>query len=107
MGRKVWDRCELKQGYRFYVGGKEIELDAPISASQLPSITGTEIGTDDSDIDGTIRHEVLSAVAQDLCSRKENIPRPTVHQPPPKAFVSPVSFYGQPPTKKSGPLYAI
>lgn len=106
MGRKVWDRGELKCGYRFYIGSREVELDAPILASRLPSITGIETGTDDLDTDGALDHGALSVMAQEYHSRKENVPQSTVHQRSPRAFVPPTSFYGQQPTKRvNGPLH--
>ncbi|KAL4080204.1 P-loop containing nucleoside triphosphate hydrolase protein [Scleroderma yunnanense] len=106
MGRKDWDGRKLECGYRFFTGSKEVELDAQVPASQVPSIIGTEIGIDDQDIDGGDHYGALSRVTRDYHSRKENVLQPTIHQRSPKGFVPPTSFYGQPPAKKvNGPLH--
>lgn len=36
MGSVTWKGQELIQGFTAFIGGKEVELDMPISPSQLP-----------------------------------------------------------------------
>ncbi|KAF9222619.1 hypothetical protein BS17DRAFT_802837 [Gyrodon lividus] len=103
MGRKEWDGLPLYNGYRFHAGGKEVELDSPIQATQLPSITGVEEEIIDPGADSWEKPPpTLNVTLPQARSSKENVPQATS----PKEFIPPASFYGQPPKKKSnGPLH--
>ncbi|KAI6157426.1 P-loop containing nucleoside triphosphate hydrolase protein [Pisolithus tinctorius] len=103
-GRKDWTGHELQSGYRFYIGSKEVELDAPVEASQMPRIIDVEIENHDPGAEGV---DGLPAMTSNP---------PQVHFPgtdnathiqrSQHKFISPVSFYGQiPETKPKGPLH--
>ncbi|KIJ67587.1 hypothetical protein HYDPIDRAFT_127687 [Hydnomerulius pinastri MD-312] len=102
IGRKEWDGLPLHNGYRFHAGGKEVELDLPIQASQLPAITGVEEQVADPEVDDAEQPTSpsnLSSLLQARSATKENVPQATSLQPP-KEFVAPASFYGQVPKRK-------
>ncbi|TFK25490.1 RAD54B protein [Coprinopsis marcescibilis] len=42
MGTTNWKEGELYSGLRIFIGGKEIELDASVPASQVPSLKGSK-----------------------------------------------------------------
>lgn len=91
MGTTAWKGDPLHSGYKCYIGGKELELDCEVSASQLPDIIGPK------------------------GSAFEAVPPPPLLLPPvatddiaspAKKFVAPISFYGAAPkSKPKGPLY--
>ncbi|KAH7888361.1 P-loop containing nucleoside triphosphate hydrolase protein [Phlebopus sp. FC_14] len=102
IGRKDWDGLPLHTGYSFHVGGKEVELDSRIQASQMPSITGVEEETMDADVDGPDQPTSPSHTSFLLQSRKENVSRaPIPTRSALKEFVPPTSFYGH--TPKNNP----
>ncbi|KAI6044689.1 P-loop containing nucleoside triphosphate hydrolase protein [Pisolithus marmoratus] len=104
IGRKDWSGHELQNGYRFYIGSKEVELDAPVEASQIPRIIDVEIENHDpstEDADGA--PATTSIPSQVHLPRRDNITH--THRSH-HGFISPVSFYGQiPETKPKGPLH--
>lgn len=42
MGSVAWSGQALHAGFNCYIGGKEVELDCQVSASQLPDNAGKE-----------------------------------------------------------------
>ncbi|KAI6121363.1 P-loop containing nucleoside triphosphate hydrolase protein [Pisolithus sp. B1] len=104
IGRKDWSGLELQNGYRFYVGSKEVELDAPIDASQMPRITEIEIENHDPSAEDADGSPAMTSIAPQVqLPRTDNATRTQRSQ---HGFISPVSFYGQiPEVKPMGPLH--
>jgi DNA repair and recombination protein RAD54B len=87
MGTAPWKGDPLHSGFKSFIGGKEVELDAPVSSSQLPITKGAEPGLP---VDGVGDH----AIASDDPSKTEMTQR----------FITPAHFYGIVKTKAKGPL---
>ncbi|KAH7920920.1 hypothetical protein BV22DRAFT_1020349 [Leucogyrophana mollusca] len=110
IGRREWDGLPLHNGYRFYAGGKEVELDSQVPPSRVPSITGTEAC---SDVEEDISESTFSPSKQSFLLQvrtsletKENESRNVASPALLKAFVPPASFYGsKPKPKPTGPLH--
>ncbi|KAG0704667.1 P-loop containing nucleoside triphosphate hydrolase protein [Suillus ampliporus] len=111
LGRKEWDGLALHNGYGFSAGGKQVELDSPVPASRMPSITGVEDEVPGPEEDSPV---VLSSPskpsfllhAKGALLGKENDVHTAASPGASKAYVAPASFYGQKPNKKpNGPLH--
>ncbi|KAG5646281.1 hypothetical protein DXG03_003877 [Asterophora parasitica] len=90
MGSAPWKGDPLVSGYCTFIGGKEVELDSPVKASQLPTL----IGSFDDKLDtGT--------------PLKTQLDPSDTFAPPPSVskFVAPTAFYGTPIKRNpKGPL---
>lgn len=97
MGSAPWKGDTLVAGYRTYIGGREVELDSQVNASQLPGLMGSSLASGgDISIDSS---GIAEPPNQMDCSE-------TRDTPPVAKFVAPTSFYGTPIKKKpKGPLY--
>lgn len=98
-----WDGITLHSGYAVRIGGKEIEIDSQVQASQVPDIIGTVHEPDvDEDMDSSQPVAGPSFLKQAI-KRDPPSPAPTTA---PK-FVAPTNFYGAPPPKPKakGPLF--
>ncbi|KAI6026362.1 P-loop containing nucleoside triphosphate hydrolase protein [Pisolithus microcarpus] len=104
IGRKDWSGHELQNGYRFYIGSREVELDAPIDASKMPRITEAETENHDPSAEDADSPPAMTSIPPQVqLPRKDNATRIQRSQ---HGFISPVSFYGQiPETKPTGPLH--
>lgn len=97
MGQIPWKGDLLYSGYPTYIGGKQVELDAQVEVSQLPTMIGgpqsMHPGEDDS-ANNTLRtpnSPIIITIAPD--------------SPVKKQFIAPASFYGAAPKPKpKGPL---
>jgi len=87
MGTAPWKGDPLHSGFKLFIGGKEVELDAPVSSSQLPDTKGAEPGIP---VDGVGD----DTIAGDDLPKAEMIQR----------FITPANFYGIVKTKAKGPL---
>lgn len=90
MGSAVWKGQALCSGFNTFIGGKEVELDAQVSASSLPDIKGWP--ATDKDFKTT----------EDAPSIVTSVPEPE----PIQRFVPPANFYAHlaPKPKTKGPL---
>jgi len=86
MGTTPWKGDPLHSGFKLFIGGKEVELDIPVSSSQLPDTKGAEIGLS------------IAGVGDDIDS---NDPLKTEMI---QKFITPANFYGIVKTKPKGPL---
>ncbi|KAJ3518137.1 hypothetical protein NLJ89_g63 [Agrocybe chaxingu] len=80
MGSITWKGQQLCTGFHLMIGGKEVELDVPVSADQLP--TNVEEGS----------------------TTGEQPATPSDAKPAQK-FIAPTNFYGVPKPKAKGPLH--
>ena len=87
MGTAPWKGDPLHSGFKSFIGGKEVVLDAPVSSSQLPDTKGTEPRIP---VDG---------VGDDTITSDE-LPKTEMTQ----RFITPANFYGIVKTKAKGPL---
>ncbi|GLB37249.1 putative SNF2 family N-terminal domain containing protein [Lyophyllum shimeji] len=97
MGSITWKGDPLVPGYRAMIGGKEVEFDSQIKASQLPTLIGASIAAE---CDGIVEEDTTSPPTH-LGTSDKLVDTPSVTK-----FVAPTSFYGatvkrQPP----GPLH--
>ncbi|KAG5636356.1 hypothetical protein H0H81_008304 [Sphagnurus paluster] len=92
MGSTPWKGDLLVSGYRTFIGGKEVELDNPVQASQLPDVIG-------SSNDNAHTDEAKLSKATDTFDR-------ALESTSVVKFVAPTSFYGTPVKRKpKGPLH--
>lgn len=87
IGTALWKGDPLHPGFKLFIGGKEVELDAPVRSSQLPDTKGAEPGLP---VDGAGDN----AIASDDPPKTEMAQR----------FITPANFYGIVKTKAKGPL---
>ncbi|KDR75393.1 hypothetical protein GALMADRAFT_249441 [Galerina marginata CBS 339.88] len=88
MGSAPWKGQSLHSGYKTFIGGKEVELDLAVSASQLPAIKGSEIN-----------------ISQDEELPESPATVPLVEANQNQKFVAPTSFYGTTKPKSKQPLH--
>jgi len=85
MGSSPWKGQTLQTGLNAMIGGKEVELDSVVSASQLPAFRGDDAVTPDSEAPNVVE------IPQIQESHK---------------YVAPGAFYSTK-GKVKGPLYVI
>ncbi|TDL24190.1 hypothetical protein BD410DRAFT_745512 [Rickenella mellea] len=126
MGSTKWNGEPLRPGYSCHIGGKTVELDAKVSAYQVPRIIGVvapdSIDLDDVETDLEARgplaadDDATPVVISVTSTRKAAIPvLENDEEPPVRAstaasltkFVAPTNFYAKPsdPNKGKGPLH--
>jgi DNA repair and recombination protein RAD54B len=103
LGIVAWKGDSLRSGYALRIGGKEVELDREVLASDLPIVSGLAAGPCDR---STTCSPPLSPRHPSSVAPRESTDTPTMPPPAPRAgFVSPASFYAVPPKAKlKGPL---
>jgi DNA repair and recombination protein RAD54B len=101
----TWNGLRLHSGYATRIGGKDVELDSQIKASQMPDIIGS---IEEHDVDEEMDEPQSQAGPSFLLQSFENDPESAVLSSAPK-FVAPTSFYGQaaPKPKPKGPLLVL
>jgi hypothetical protein len=103
LGSTSWDGLPLHNGYLTRIGGKDVELDSQIKASQIPDIIGSvpEYVADEETAFDPLPPAGPSFLLQALKMGPES---PGLALAP--KFVAPTSFYGQaaPKPKPKGPL---
>jgi DNA repair and recombination protein RAD54B len=87
MGATSWKGDSLHSGFKLFIGGKEVELDTPVSVSQLPDTEGIRSGLPKDE------------VGDDFIS-SDDPPKTETKQ----RFVTPANFYGISKTNAKGPL---
>ncbi|KAG1742218.1 P-loop containing nucleoside triphosphate hydrolase protein [Suillus lakei] len=99
LGRKEWDGLALHSGYSFSAGGKQVELDSQVPASQMPSITGVEdeVSAPEGDVPVVLSSPSFLLYAKGAGKGNDTA---TVSPGASRVFVPPASFYGQKPNKK-------
>ncbi|EGN99526.1 hypothetical protein SERLA73DRAFT_72346 [Serpula lacrymans var. lacrymans S7.3] len=110
LGHRDWDGLPLYSGYSFRAGGKEIELDSQVNASQMPAITGTMVTEAEHDVPESSQlssNPAFSFRVANTTVKNENESDDIANVEPSKGFVPPTSFYGQAPKKLKlqGPLH--
>jgi len=101
MGSTTWNGFRLHSSYAVRIGGREVELDSQIKASEMPDITGI---VEEHDVDEEMAYDPpLKAGPSFLLQALNNSPSEISSIP---KFVAPTSFYGQtaPKPKPKGPL---
>ncbi|KIM45152.1 hypothetical protein M413DRAFT_441835 [Hebeloma cylindrosporum] len=88
MGTTPWKGDPLHSGFKLFIGGKEVELDAPVTSSQLPDTKGAEPGL------------LVDRVGDDAIGG-DDPPKTEM----PQRFITPANFYGIVKTKAKGPLH--
>lgn len=88
MGTTPWKGQPLIAGFKAFIGNKEVELDTPVSISQLPATKGVE---------------QLKLVPDSMQQMSDMPNTPEIKQKP---FIPPASFYAKqsPKIKTKGPL---
>jgi DNA repair and recombination protein RAD54B len=106
LGSRAWDGLPLHGGYLTHIGGKDVELDSQIKASQMPDIIGSvhEHGVDEG---MAFESQPPSGSSFLLQALKKGPESPGLASAP--KFVAPTSFYGQaaPKHKPKGPLFVL
>lgn len=108
LGSKPYEGARLMSGFKNFIAGREIELDAQVPRSSLPALTGV-VDEPENEIDPdafqpsqstVIRRASSPILVQDASSPVRNSSSAT------KKFVAPASFYNAPATKAKpkGPL---
>ncbi|KAI0771634.1 SNF2 family N-terminal domain-containing protein [Trametes elegans] len=111
LGSKKWDGLPLYNGYRAFVGNREVELDSEISRSELPVVVGssTEPPVDPEFSEGSSSQPRSSFLVEARRTSQEGASSssPSVNSPASaKKFIPPSSFYGAAPKPKAkGPLH--
>jgi hypothetical protein len=90
MGSTTWNGLRLHSGYATRIGGREVELDSQIKASEMPDITGI---VEEHDVDDEMAYDPSQAGPSFLLRALKNDPQPEISSTP--KFVAPTSFYGQ------------
>lgn len=97
IGTKPSPDVPLYSGYQTQIGGRDVELDGPVSKSQVPVISGTEVNEHNAEV------ELPSPLLQVLPMKVNS--DSLLLQPNQPKFVTPVAFYGKVLEKpKTGPL---
>ncbi|VDC03609.1 unnamed protein product [Peniophora sp. CBMAI 1063] len=109
LGSKPYEGARLMSGFKNFIAGREIELDAQVPRSSLPALTGVvdepenEIDPDAFQLSQSTpaRRANSPIIVQDASSPVRNSPSAT------KKFVAPAAFYNAPATKPKpkGPLH--
>ena len=111
LGRKEWDGLSLHTGYFFRAGGREIELDASVTAADIPVITGVvedEIEPDDTAGSLSPLKRTLPSELRSTNFKKENETLTTVSAERPRGSIPPALFYASSKkVKHAGPRYVI
>jgi len=107
LGHKPWEGTKLYSGLNSYIAGREVELDAEISLSQLPLVTGTSL---DLESEGDIEHvgSSVTIINSSPTQAHSKSISPVKNSPyVSKKYIPPSSFYAPlpPKPKKIGPLY--
>jgi hypothetical protein len=108
LGQAKWKGTPLSSGYYDRIGPREVELDAQISASQMPKIVGT---SEDADVPDNDEWEVPTPRVHALTPSTPAPASPALANTSlsAKKFVMPAvsSFYSKAPPKPkaNGPLY--
>ncbi|KIM91969.1 hypothetical protein PILCRDRAFT_809966 [Piloderma croceum F 1598] len=103
MGSTTWNGLRLHSSYATRIGGREVELDSQIKASEMPDITGI---VEEHDVDDKIAYDPPSQAGPSFLPQTlKNDPQSEISSTP--KFVAPTSFYGQtaPKPKLKGPLH--
>ncbi|KAF5385986.1 hypothetical protein D9615_002412 [Tricholomella constricta] len=94
MGSSPWKGDRLISGYRTFIGGKEIELDSQVKASQLPNLITSS------------RDQVVDVGDTPSESLVDDSSDQFLNTPSVAKCVAPTSFYGTPVKRKpKGPLH--
>jgi len=80
MGSTIWKGRNLTSGVHTFIGGKEVELDVAVSASQLPTVQGMQL-------DNSVTDELVEPPSKQ-----------------PARFLAPINFYSNPKPKAKEPL---
>jgi len=111
LGRTNWNGLPLYSGFTTRIGGKEVELDSPIPASQVPAIVGTQDAENDVDalLDSVppARPSTLIKTADISLLVQPNEPSFASSGAIQAKYVAPTSFYASAPpkAKAKGPLW--
>jgi DNA repair and recombination protein RAD54B len=101
MGSAAWKGEPLYSGLNLLIGGKEVELDSKVEASQLPTLVGMSRDSMGVEMDGVGLYEPKPFSTSNIFLS----PTPAI-SPEVAKFVAPTSFYGTPnKPKPKGPLY--
>ncbi|EIW82890.1 hypothetical protein CONPUDRAFT_101343 [Coniophora puteana RWD-64-598 SS2] len=85
LGRKEWNGVPLYSGFMFRASGKEVELDAQVSSSQLPNISGVNEEAEEDDVSAPACPPYLLQVKQSLREVSSSPPSAGASKP----FVTP------------------
>lgn len=111
LGRTTWNGLPLYSGFTTRIGGKEVELDSSVPASQVPAIVGTSQDAENDvdmlvDLVASPRSSIAVKQADTSFLMQPNELNLAGSGANPTKFVAPTSFYASAPpkTKAKGPL---
>lgn len=97
LGSTTWNGLPLHNGYQTRIGGRDVELDLQITASQMPDIIGSTQEHDD-DEEMASEPSQFTAGPSFLPQALQKVTESPGPSSAPK-FIAPASFYGAPPPK--------